>query len=75
MKTCLLVSSALSAPGTGARLVPAPRRTPGLDVGGEGREHFLGGEVRAAHNQAMPVSWGRNKRVRHREDGGAGAES
>lgn len=51
-----MVSSALSAPGTGAGLVPAPRRAPGLDVGGEGSEHLLGGEVSAAHNQAMPIS-------------------
>ena len=46
-----------SAPGTGAWLVPASCRALGLDVGGEGREHFLGGvggEVRAAHNQQCP---------------------
>lgn len=45
----------LSARGTSARLVPAPRRAPSLDVEGEGSEHFLGGEVGAAHNQAMSI--------------------
>lgn len=58
---CLLVSYALSAARISARAVPAPRRAPGQDVGGEGSEHFLGGEVGAAHNQAMPVSWGRSE--------------
>ena len=54
-----MVSSVLSAPGTGAGLVPAPLRALGLDVVGIGREHFLGGvggEVRSAHNQTMPFS-------------------
>ena len=46
----------LSAPGPGAWLVPAPCRALGLDVGGEGSEHFLGGEVCAVHNQMTPVS-------------------
>lgn len=50
------VSSALSTLGNRARLVPATRRAPGLDVGGEGSEHFLSGEVGATHNQAMAVS-------------------
>lgn len=50
------VSSELSMLGNRARLVPATRRAPGLDVGGEGSEHFLGGEVSATHNQVMPIS-------------------
>lgn len=68
------VSSELSMLGNRARLVPATRRAPGLDVGGEGSEHFLSGEVGATHNQAMAVSWGRNKRIRQEKDSWAGVE-
>lgn len=35
-------------------LVPAA--PPGLGVGGEGIEHFLGGDMCAMNNQMMPVS-------------------
>ena len=52
----MLVSSALTAPSTGAQFVLGPRRAPGLGVGGEGSEHFLGGEVCTVNNQVMPVS-------------------
>lgn len=70
----LLVSSAQLAPSTSVRLVPAPRRAPCLDVGSEGSEHFLSSEVGATHNQAMPVPWERNERIKYRKDRGAQAE-
>lgn len=44
------MSSALTAPSTGAC------HAPGLGVGGEGSENFLGSEVCTMHNQMMPVS-------------------
>lgn len=56
VKICLLVPSALSAFGTSAWFVLAPRWVPGLNVGSESNEHFPSGEVSAAHYQAMPVS-------------------
>lgn len=72
----LWVSRALSAARIRARGVrrrrAVRRRAPGLDVGGEGGEHFLGGEQGAAHNEAVPVSC-EEARVRYEDSRAQGS--